>query len=145
MNNILRNFLFPSDSLSPSSSDWIILAIRLVFGTLLLVHGIQKIMSYDELSTSFADPVGLGSKLSLQLVIFAEFFCSLGVISGLLFRLALIPMIFAMCVAAFVAMKGMPWGQRELPVSYLLVFIILFVSGPGRLSFDALICRWLRL
>lgn len=105
----------------------------------------KKIMSYDVLSTSFPDPIGLGSKLSLQLAIFAELFCSLGVITGVLFGLALIPIIFTMFIAAFVAMKGLPWAQRELPVSYLLVYILLFVSGPGRLPLDALICRWLRL
>lgn len=145
MNNILRNFIFPGNGLSSSASDWVVLAIRLIFGTLMLIHGVQKIMSYDALSASFPDPIGLGSRLSLQLAIFAELFCSLGVITGLLFRLAVIPIIFTMCMAAFVAMKGMPWAQRELPVSYLLVFVLLFLSGPGRLSLDALICRWFRL
>lgn len=71
----------------------------------MLTHGVQKLMSYDELSVSFPDPVGVGSRLSLQLAIFAELLCSLGVITGLLFRLAVIPVIVTMSVAAFVAMK----------------------------------------
>lgn len=79
--------------------------------------------------------------VSLQLAIFAEFLCSLGVITGFLFRLSLIPVMFTMCVAAFVVLGGAPWGQRELPVSYLIVFVIMFISGPGRISLDSLVGR----
>lgn len=142
---MLRAVFFPCASLSSSAADWMILAIRLIFGTLMLTHGVQKLMSYDELSVSFPDPVGVGSRLSLQLAIFAELLCSLGVITGLLFRLAVIPVIVTMSVAAFVAMKGLPFGQRELPVSYLLVYTLLLITGPGRLSLDALVCRWFRI
>lgn len=141
MNHVLRSIVFPCGPRSARSSDWILLAFRIVLGTLLLVHGIQKIMDYDTLSSTFPDPIGLGSRLSLQLAIFAEFMCSLGVIAGFLFRLSLIPVMFTMCIAAFVTLGGAPWGQRELPVSYLAVFAILFVSGPGRISLDALVGR----
>ena len=141
MKHMLHNIVFPSGPCSPRSSDWILLALRVVFGTFLLVHGIQKIMDYGTLSSTFPDPIGLGSRISLQLAIFAEFLCSLGVITGFLFRLSLIPVMFTMCVAAFVVLGGAPWGQRELPVSYLMVFAIMFISGPGRISLDALVGR----
>lgn len=143
MSTVFKELLFSCGPNAAYASDWILLALRIVFGTLLLVHGVQKIMSYESLATTFPDPIGLGSRLSLQLAIFAELFCSLGVITGLLFRLALIPVIVTMCVAAFFALKGAPWLQRELPLSYLLVFLLLEISGPGRYSLDSLICRWM--
>ncbi len=153
MNPLIQEVFFPSGPYSRRNSssynryartipsDWILLALRLIFGTLLLVHGVQKIIGYDTLCTTFPDPIGLGSRLSLQLAIFAEFFCSLGVISGLLFRLALVPMIVTMSVAAFITLKGAGWGQQELPVGYLLVFVLLIISGPGKFSIDRIIAR----
>ena len=143
MNTFLRELIFPCGPQSSSAVNWILLVIRLIFGTLLLVHGIQKVVSYHTLSTTFADPIGLGSQLSLNLAIFAELICSLGIIFGFLFRLSLIPVIVTMFVAAFFALKGAPWVQRELPLSYLLVMLLLMVSGPGRYSLDTLVSRWL--
>ena len=141
MNSVVRELIFPCGPHASNSVDWVLLAVRVIFGTLLLVHGVQKVMSYNTLVTSFPDPIGLGSRLSLQLAIFAEVLCSLGVISGLLFRLSLIPIIVTMSVAAFVAMKGAPWVQQELPVSYLLVYVLLMITGPGEYSLDGLIVR----
>lgn len=143
MNATLKEILFPCAQPSGSAADWILLILRLIFGTLLLVHGIQKAMDYSALVTTFPDPIGLGRRLSLNLAIFAELICSLGVISGFLFRLSLIPIIITMFVAAFIALAGAPWLQRELPVSYLLVYILLMVTGPGSLSLDALLRRFI--
>ncbi len=139
MENAIREIFFPFQSPGGYGVDWILLALRVVFGTLLLVHGIHKVMTYKTLSATFPDPIGLGRRRSLQLAIFAELLCSLAVISGLLFRLALIPPMVTMCVAGFVALKGAPWVQRELPISYLLVLLLLFITGPGLFSLDALI------
>lgn len=142
MTQTVQEILLPCSQLSVTAADWLLLALRLLFGGLLLVHGIQKVMNYRTLSAAFPDPIGLGSKRSLQLAVFAEFLCSLGVITGLLFRLALIPPIVTMFVAGFFALRGKPWLQRELPISYMSVFILLMITGPGRLSLDTLLSSW---
>lgn len=141
MNKFLRSTIFPGESVTTAQGNWTLLALRLMIGILMLVHGIEKVMNFDALSATFPDPIGLGSGLSLSLAIFAEVLCSLGVLAGLLFRLALIPLIFTMCVAAFGVMSGAPWGARELPVMYLLIYLLLFFTGPGQYSLDALIGR----
>lgn len=143
MDTFLRSVIFPVGPACDASSDWILLVLRIVFGTLLLIHGTQKILGYKTLKTAFHDPIGLGVATSLRLAIFAEFFCSLGVITGLLFRLALIPLIVTMGVAGFIVLRKAPWLQRELPISYFLVFLLLMVAGPGRWSLDYLVCSWL--
>ena len=79
--------------------SWFLLALRLLFGGLLLMHGIMKIIDFDVLSVSFPDPLGIGSTYSLALAIFAEAACSCAFILGLLFRLSLLPMITTMAVA----------------------------------------------
>lgn len=62
-------------------------------------HGIAKWSNFDTMSTMFPDPLGIGSSASLSLAIFGEVICSLGFIVGAFYRLALIPMIFTMCIA----------------------------------------------
>lgn len=139
MNRFVREAIFPVGARTSSSTAWILLFLRLGIGILMMVHGVQKIMAYDTLVNSFPDPIGLGGGVSLSLAIFAEFLCSLGVITGLFFRLALIPLIFTMCVASFLVMGSAPWAAQELPVIYLLIYVLLFVTGPGVYSLDALI------
>ena len=46
--------------------SWFLLALRLLFGGLLLMHGIMKIIDFDVLSVSFPDPIGIGSTYSLD-------------------------------------------------------------------------------
>ena len=75
-----------------------------------------------------------------MVTIFCEFCCSLFLIAGLLVRLMTVPMIVAMGVALFdIHDATLPEG--ELALIYLIVFLILFVTGPGRFSVDYLIDR----
>ena len=91
------------------------------------------------MSTSFPDPMGVGHALSLSLAIFGELFCSLGFIFGALYRLALIPMIFTMGVVVFSVLGSAPFSAKELPLIYLLVFILMYIAGPGKYSIDRFI------
>ena len=70
--------------------------------------------------------------------IFCEFACSLFLIVGLLVRITVIPMIAAMAVAFFDIHDGM-FPAGELSLIYMILFIILYITGPGRYSIDYLI------
>ena len=107
---ILR-FLFP-DKPYTAGNSWLLLAARIIFGGLLMSHGIAKWQNFDALSAAFPDPLGVGSGVSLALAIFGEVVCSVGFIAGLFYRLALIPMIFTMCVAFFAVHGGDPFAAR---------------------------------
>ena len=139
----ILKFLFPVRSYCVSES-WLLLALRLLFGILLMLHGIAKWGSFADLSISFPDPLGMGSRISLILAIFGELFCSAGFIVGAFYRLALIPMIFTMCIAFFVVHGGDPFAAKELPLVYLAVFVLMFLTGPGAFALDGLIGRSLR-
>ena len=76
--------------------------------------------------------------MSLILAIFAEFCCSLFLIAGLLVRLMLLPMIVTMAVAFF-DIHGAMLPEGELALVYLVVFIFLYIVGPGKYSLDYLV------
>ena len=85
----------------------------MIFGGLLFSHGIAKWSNFDTMSTMFPDPLGIGSSASLSLAIFGEVICSLGFIVGAFYRLALIPMIFTMCIAFFVIHGADPFAVKD--------------------------------
>lgn len=139
MKPILR-LLFPA-TLSCAGTSWLLLAARIVFGVLLMTHGVAKWQNFETLCAIFPDPLGVGSRTSLVLAVFAEVICPLGFITGTLYRLALIPMIFTMCIAFFSVHGGDPFAARELAMLYLAAFVLLWFAGPGRYAADSLIAR----
>ena len=132
------NFLFPGEP-RDSRSSWLLLAARVVFGLLLMSHGIAKLQNFEALSATFPDPLGVGSRVSLVLAV-----CAAGCVAGLFYRLALIPMVFTMCVAFFAVHGGDPFAARELALVYLVVFVLMYVAGPGRYAADTLIAQRIR-
>ena len=131
------NFLFPQHFKGKGVSV-LILALRIFFGVLFFLHGLDKLTNFNDLSLDYPSVMGLGSYTTLMLSIFTEFCCSLFLIAGLITRIITIPMIIAMGVAFFdIHDAMMPDG--ELALIYLITFFILFIIGPGRYSFDYLI------
>ena len=135
---MLKRFLFP---VKPDGTfiSVILLIVRVVFGVMLMNHGIDKWANYQELSAVFPDPLGIGSPLSLGLAIFGELACSMAFIIGFLYRLAMIPMIFTMCVAFFIVHADDPFAVKELAFVYLVVFVLMYIVEPGKFAVD----RWI--
>ena len=135
---MLKRFLFP---VKPDGTfiSVILLIVRVVFGVMLMNHGIDKWANYQELSAVFPDPLGIGSPLSLGLAIFGELACSMAFIIGFLYKLAMIPMIFTMCVAFFIVHADDPFAVKELAFVYLVVFVLMYIVGPGKFAVD----RWI--
>ena len=131
------NFLFPQYCRDRVIS-LLILALRLFFGILFFSHGLDKMINFNELSYAYPSVLGFGSYMTLMLSIFSEFACSIFLIAGLLVRITVIPMIAAMAVAFFDIHDGM-FPEGELSLIYLVLFVILYITGPGRYSFDYLI------
>ena len=138
----MLQFLFPLKNFSTPESV-LLLILRLLFGVLLMWHGLTKMSNFESLVATFPNPLGLGSRFSLYMIIFVEVFCSVGVIFGAFYRLALIPMIFSMCVAFVVVHRGQPFAAKELAFIYLVVFVVLFAMGAGKYSLDNIIATLL--
>jgi putative oxidoreductase len=118
-----------------------LLVLRVGLGVLMAPHGYDKIVNFDKYAAQFVNFLGLGSKVSLGLDIFAEFFCSLLVIFGLFTRLACVPLVIAMLVALFMAHNGQVFGEGEKATLFALGFFTIFITGPGRFSADSMFKR----
>jgi len=115
------------------------LVLRLGLGILMMAHGYNKLIHFGEMQHKFMNFMGMGSTMSLALVVFAEFFCSLFLIIGLFTRLAAIPLIIATCVMVFKAHNGDVFGEGETAALYLTGYLVLLFVGPGRVSVDSMI------
>ena len=128
-----------SSKYSAGAFNVAMLFLRLAFGILMMNHGYQKLLHFADKQHTFMNFLGMGSTLSLALVIFAEFFCALFIILGLFTRLAAIPLIIATCVMVFKAHNGDVFGDGETAALYLTGYLVLLLVGPGRVSVDSMI------
>ena len=117
------------------------LIMRVGFGTWMLIgHGIPKLQKFMAGPPfQFGDPLGLGVTASFYLIFFAEFFCSILLILGLLTRLAVIPLFIGMLVVVTLVKWGQGFGEMEMALLYLTSFLAIFMLGPGKYSLDQLI------
>lgn len=108
---------------------------RVGFAAMMLTHGFPKIGVLSNAS-EFADPLGIGGTLSLILVLIGEVIAPILVIIGFKTRLATIPTILTMLVAAFVVNFDNPLAKKEMALLYLVGFIVIFLAGPGKYAID---------
>ncbi|MGQ0738434.1 MAG: DoxX family protein [Bacteroidota bacterium] len=120
------------------STDLAALLLRLILGGLFIFHGYDKIVHYQQYSPMMKDIIGIGAKLSYNLVMIAEFAGGLFVALGFLTRLSVIPLFIVMAVAYFVAHAKDAFLMKELPFTFLLLCIPVFILGSGRYSADSL-------
>ena len=129
-----------NEEIRENSRDIGLLFFRIMIGGLMIVgHGYGKLMDATGEAPKFADPLGLGEGVSLWLAVGAEFFCGLLVIVGLATRLACVPLVITMVVAAFIVHGADPLGDKEMALVYGSSFVLLMLTGPGRLSLDGVI------
>jgi putative oxidoreductase len=125
---------------SAGAFDFSMLLLRVVFGLLVLSkYGYTKMVKFSELQHTFYSFMGMGSRFSLILVIFAETICALFIVLGLFTRLAAIPLIIVMAVVIFGHDAGKPLQESEIALLYLTSFVILLFCGPGKFSIDGMI------
>ncbi|HEU4575843.1 MAG TPA: DoxX family protein [Chitinophagaceae bacterium] len=115
------------------------LVLRLAMGSMMLPHGFSKLLNFAVMSQKFSDPFHLGHTVSLCLVIFAELFCPVFIILGLLTRLACIPLLISLTVALWYAHHWQIFGAGERAALYLAGIIAILFIGAGKISLDRLI------
>jgi putative oxidoreductase len=132
-----------SNELTELGRDIGLLVLRVGAGAMMLFgHGWGKFSALMAgKAGSFPDPIGLGSEVSMVLAVFAEFVCAILLVLGLGTRLAAIPLLVTMLVAGFVVHGADPWGEKEMALLYAVSYLTLLLTGPGRISLDALVTR----
>lgn len=137
----MKDFLFPQPTDSKGFS-LLLLCLRVLFGILLIVHGLDKLYNYTALCFTFPDPIGIGREISLLFAIFAEMFCAMAFIFGALYRLCMLPILAVMAIAFFHVHEA-SIVQGELAFVYLMVLLVMYIAGPGQYSIDAKIYEYL--
>jgi len=133
--------LFAPAKNSPSA-NFALLILRVWIGVeMMVVHGVDKLMNFSTAAQDFPDPLGVGHAASLALVVFAEVFASMFLVVGLFTRLAAMTLIIDMTIAFIFVHKGALTGSNsgELAFLYLLVYVVVFLAGPGRVSADKIL------
>ena len=114
-----------------------LLVLRLGAGGLLIYgHGWPKLVHFAERAHKFADPLHVGSPMSLAMSIFAEVACAACVVLGFATRLTVIPILINFGVIIFIVSGGQPLDERELAILYAIPFLAIALLGPGRFSVD---------
>lgn len=129
--------------LSVAYRDWAfnlaMLVLRAGAGALIIPYGYDKLIHFAEKKNVFMNFMGIGSTLSLSLVIFAEFFCGMFVVLGLFTRLAVIPLVISMSVVVIKVGHGDIFGKTANAALFLSCFLAILLCGPGKASADGLI------
>lgn len=127
--------------------------MRATWGHQFFILGLAKLGSIEPISKLFSSLAIPAPTLSAYLVAIMEAVCGFMLFIGLGSRIAAIPLIFIMLVALSTAhganLSGMKFLLepqslvKEAPYPFLITSLIVFIFGPGRISVDAWIKRWL--
>lgn len=131
------------------------LLTRLVMGEAFFLTGRGKLANFENTVAFFA---GLGipmPELNAAFVSRLEYYGGIALVLGLLTRLVAAGLASTMVVALLTAdkqsfldalrMSGDQGLTDVVPFVYLLFLAWLAIAGPGALSLDALLVRWLRI
>ncbi|MFN8353000.1 MAG: DoxX family protein [Spirosomataceae bacterium] len=123
---------------APINTDAGLLILRVGAAFFLATHGYDKLLELIAGNSSgFPDPFHVSPVVSHALVVAAEFFSSILLALGLFTRFALLMLIANMTTIALVIHAGESLGDKEHAFLFLIPFVALFLTGPGRYSLDA--------
>ena len=114
-----------------------LLVLRLAIGGMMLTHGWPKLQRLMTTPDKFLDPIGLGPEVTLALAVFSEVVCAVLLVVGAATRLAAIPLLATMLVAAFVTHAGDPFNKMEPALLYGAGSLTLLLTGAGKYSVDS--------
>jgi putative oxidoreductase len=143
-----------TNRLLSTSDDWTLTALRATLGIVILAHGAQKMLGwfggfgFEGTMNFFTNQMGIPALFAF-LAIAAEFFGGLGLIVGLLTRVAALGVASVMAVAVamvhtqfgfFMNWNGNQKGEGfEYHVLVLAITVVLMVRGAGAWSLDRII------
>ena len=146
------------DALFQTDANWVLMVVRIILGVVIFAHGAQKMLGWFG-GYGFSGTMGFFTKsLSIPaplafLAICAEFFGGLGLIVGLLSRIAALGIGVNMLVAIaavhrqyglFANWSGTQKGEGyEFHLLVLAIVFAIIVRGAGALSLDRVVHRLL--
>jgi putative oxidoreductase len=138
-----------------TDGDWLFMIVRVVLGVVLFAHGAQKLLGWfggpglRATLHTFRDQMRIPVALAC-LAIAAEFFGGLGLIVGLLTRIAALSIALTMTVALTYHSKygfflnwfgNKPGHGVEYHLVVIALAVVVLVKGAGAFSFDLALSR----
>jgi len=115
-----------------ASINFGLLILRVGFSVGLMTHGYGKFMKVIQGNFEFGDPIGIGPTFSLILASIGEFIAPILILIGWKTRIASLFPIITMLVAFAIAHDGDPFSTKEKSFVYLIAFLTLYFTGPGK-------------
>ena len=115
-----------------ASINFGLLLLRVGFSVGLMTHGYGKFMKVIQGNFEFGDPIGIGPTFSLILASIGEFIAPILILIGWKIRIASLFPIITMLVAFAIAHDGDPFSTKEKSFVYLIAFLTLYFTGPGK-------------
>ena len=113
-----------------------LLLLRIGFSAAMLTHGYGKFMKVLAGDFNFGDPIGISPTASLILCAIAEFIAPIFLIVGWKTRWFSLIAVINMLVAFIIAHDGDPFSKKEKSFLFLIAFVVLYFTGPGKYSID---------
>jgi putative oxidoreductase len=122
------------------SPAWGLLVMRLVFGAGMIMHSLPKIQH----PMNWMDKMPNAAPHILQAIAAGfEFGGGIAVMLGLITPIVALVGLIHFFTAYWMGHRGLPWighgRTAELPSLYFTIMLILLLTGPGKISIDAVL------
>jgi putative oxidoreductase len=135
--NLNTSMSFLSTVSKSISIDGTILLLRLWLGSMMMYHGFPKVFTNSAGFVAYLEKLGMPMpSVMAALAAGAEFFGGMLIAIGLLTRPAVMLVLITMLVASFIAHGADGFTKQELPLTYAMLSIALFLSGSGAFSVE---------
>jgi putative oxidoreductase len=141
-------------SLGSNLQSLFLLWMRITWGHQFVLTGLKKLTNIDETIHFFTSLNIANAQFHAYLVGYTELICGGLLILGLASRLAAIPLVIIMITALTTAHAAVfshfhfitdPSSLvSEAPYPFLITTLMILIFGPGRISVDAWIKRWVK-
>ncbi|TVR77348.1 MAG: DoxX family protein [Chitinophagaceae bacterium] len=113
-----------------------LLILRVAFGLGMAWHGLGKLDRIEGFTEGVAAMGFPMPEFFALAAIFSELIGGLFLALGFLSRPSALFIAFTMFIAAFIRHADDPFSGKEKALAYLVVMIVLFITGPGKYSVD---------
>ena len=136
----MKRLFFHAENYSSLMLNVGLLSLRVGFGlTMAFAHGLGKIPPKDGF-IGYLGSMGLPAPLAMGWMAgLSELVGGLFIAIGLATRWSAASLTVTMAVAFFMAHGADPFQKKELSLMYMITFLVLFLTGPGKFSIDGLI------
>jgi putative oxidoreductase len=117
--------------------DLVLLLYRImVSSSLIVVHGLQKLINFQNESKNFPDPLGLGITFTFYFALVASVICPVFIIAGLFTRVACAVVLTLTLSGLFLVHLHSPLSVADTPYIYSVGLLLILFLGPGAYSLD---------